>query len=353
MSLITVNASRKYDIIVDHGVLPDAGRMIHKAIPTAGKAVLVSDDNVFSLYGETVSRSLNDSGLEVFPFLIPHGENSKNLENYGRLLNEMCLNHIVRADVVVALGGGVVGDLAGFAAATYQRGVSLVQIPTSLLAAVDSSVGGKTAVDLPAGKNQVGCFYQPSLVICDTDTLSTLPEEEYRNGCAEIIKYAILDGMAFFSMIDSIPIIQQYEDVIAHCVKIKKELVQEDERDTGVRMLLNLGHTIGHGVEHCSGYTIPHGQAVAMGLAAIVRAATEKGYCERQLCSAVCKLISKYGLPVEIPFSCAELATAALLDKKNTSDKMRLVVPFALGDCKIIDIDKTQFSDWLTAGGIK
>lgn len=353
MNLITINTSRKYNIFVDQGILRDSGHLIHKAVPTAGKAMLVSDDNVFRLYGETVSKSLCNSGLEVYPFVLPHGESSKNLENYGQLLNEMSMNHITRADVVVALGGGVVGDLAGFAAATYQRGVYLVQIPTSLLAAVDSSVGGKTAVDLPAGKNQAGCFYQPSLVICDTDVLSTLPEEEYRNGCAEIIKYAILDGETLFSRIERTPVLQQYEDVITRCVKIKKELVEADECDNGARMLLNLGHTIGHGVESCSNYTIPHGQAVAMGLAAIVLAATEKGHCGQQLCSAVCKLILKYGLPVEVPFSCAELATAALSDKKNTSDKMRLVVPFALGDCKIIDIDKAQFSDWLRAGGIK
>ena len=351
MGVITVNTSNKYNIIIDHGILQEAGPMIHKAVPAGGKAMLVSDDNVFPLYGEIVSKSLSNSGFEVFNFVLPHGESNKNLENYGQLLNEMSIKHITRADVVVALGGGVVGDLAGFAAATYQRGVSIVQIPTSLLAAVDSSVGGKTAVDLSAGKNQAGCFYQPSLVICDTDVLSTLPEEEYRNGCAEIIKYAILDGETFFSRIERTPVLQQYEDIITRCVKIKKELVEADEHDNGARMLLNLGHTIGHGVESCSNYTIPHGQAVAMGLAAIVRAATEKSCCKQQLCASVCKLISKYGLPVELPFPYEELAKAALSDKKNTSTKMRLVVPFELGDCEIIDINGPEFSGWLKAGG--
>lgn len=351
MNVITINLSETYNILVGQGILGDSGRLIRQAAPTAGKAVLVSDDHVFPLYGEIVSRSLSDSGLEVFSFVLPHGENSKNLENYGQLLNEMSMKHMTRADVAIALGGGVVGDLTGFAAATYQRGVSLVQIPTSLLAAVDSSVGGKTAVDLPTGKNQAGCFYQPSLVICDTDVLSTLPEEEYRNGCAEIIKYAILDGETFFSRIERTPVLQQYEDIITRCVKIKKKLVEADERDSGVRMLLNLGHTIGHGIESCSGYTIPHGRAVAMGLAAMTRAAAEKGRCSRRLCASVRGLISKYGLPVELPFSIEDLANAALSDKKNSSTKIRLVVPFALGNCGITEVNRSEFAGWLKAGG--
>ena len=353
MSLITVNASKKYDIVVDKNLLQSSGQMIHEAVPTSVKAMLVSDDNVFPLYGEVVSESLRKNGIEVFSFVLPHGESSKNLENYGRLLNEMALKHITRGDVVVALGGGVVGDLAGFAAATYQRGVSLVQVPTSLLAAVDSSVGGKTAVNLPAGKNQAGCFYQPVLVICDTETLSTLPEDEYRNGCAEIIKYSILDGETFFHQIERTSIFQQYESVITHCVEIKKQLVEEDERDTGVRMLLNLGHTIGHGIERSSGYTIPHGRAVAAGIAAIARAAAEKGRCRDELVSSVSALIEKYGLPTDLPFSCEDLAEAALSDKKNVGDKMRLVVPFDFGDCRIVDISRADFSDWLKAGGAK
>ncbi len=353
MSIITVNASKKYNIMVDKGLLNESGGIIREALPRAFKAMLVSDDNVYPLYGDMVSKQLSLNGFEVIPFVLPHGEKSKSLENYGLLLNEMCSKRFTRSDVVIALGGGVVGDLAGFAAATYQRGISLIQIPTSLLAAVDSSVGGKTAIDLPAGKNQAGCFYQPSLVICDTDTLSTLPEEEYKNGCAEIIKNAVLDGEAFFHQIEQAPIYEQYEEVITHCIDIKKKLVEADERDTGERMLLNLGHTIGHGIENCSSYSIPHGQAVAMGLSAISRISAEKGFCNSKLASSICGLIMKYGLSVEIPYSSLELTEASLSDKKNTGDKMRLIVPFELGNCKITEINKSEFSDWLKAGGIK
>lgn len=351
MNTITVKASKTYDILIGSGITRQAGSLIRKTVPEAKKAVIVSDDNVYPLYGECIGESLKRSGFEIFTFVFPHGEASKNLENYGKLLNDMCAAHFTRNDLTVALGGGVTGDLAGFAAATYRRGIHLVQMPSSLLASVDSSVGGKTAIDLPSGKNQAGCFYQPDLVICDTDMLSTLPKEEYRNGCAEIIKYAVLDNEGLFGKICGTPVDRQYEDVITRCVKIKKRLVEADEHDTGLRMLLNLGHTAGHAVETCSSYSIPHGQAVAMGLAAIVRGSEAKGICESSLRKEVVDLISAYGLPTELTFPADELSKAARADKKNTPGKMRLIVPAAIGDCRIITIDGTDFSGWLRAGG--
>lgn len=351
MNTVTVKASKTYDILIGSGIMRKAGSLIREAVPKAGRAVIVSDDNVYPLYGERIGERLKNSGFEVFTCVFPHGEASKNLENYGKLLNDMCTAHFTRNDLAVALGGGVIGDLAGFAAATYQRGIRFIQMPSSLLAAVDSSVGGKTAVDLPSGKNQAGCFYQPDLVICDTDMLSTLPEEEYRNGCAEIIKYAVIDNEGLFGKISGTPVDRQYEEVITHCVTIKKRLVEADEHDTGMRMLLNLGHTAGHAVETCSSYSIPHGQAVAMGMAAIVRGSEAKGICESSLRKVIIDLISAYGLPTELPFPADELSKAAMTDKKNTPGKMRLIVPAAIGDCRIITIDDTDFSGWLRAGG--
>lgn len=353
MQSITVSVSKTYDILIGSGLLAQSGALIRKALPKAGKAMVVSDDNVFPLYGQQVVDSLATAGLQVSSYVFPHGENHKTLETYAAVLNELCAARLTRSDLVVALGGGVVGDLAGFAAATYQRGISLVQIPTTLLAAVDSSVGGKTAVDLPAGKNQVGCFYQPNLVICDIDTLSTLPETEYRNGCAEIIKYAVLDGESFFAELDSTPIRDRYEPVIAYCVNIKKRVVEEDEQDIGLRMLLNLGHTMGHGVEACSHFEIPHGHAVAIGLAAVARAAAEKGFCTRDLSDRTTALLEKYNLPVELPYPAEALAVAAQADKKNTSGTMRLIVPFQMGDCRVISMTAEDFLGWLKAGGAK
>lgn len=219
------------------------------------------------LYAARLEASLTRAGFRVVTFTYPGGEHCKTLATYTALLDFLAAHRLSRSDLIVALGGGVTGDLAGFAAATYQRGIPFVQVPTTLLAAVDSSVGGKTAVNLDSGKNQVGCFYQPSLVLCDPDTLRTLPPEEYRNGCAEVIKYAVLRSAPFFDELRAQPVSAQVGHVIATCVGMKRDLVVADEFDRGSRQLLNLGHTFGHAVEACSGYTVPHGCGVAIGMA--------------------------------------------------------------------------------------
>ena len=284
--------------------------------------------------------------------MLPHGEQAKTLENYGRLLEFLSRNHITRTDVLVALGGGVTGDLTGFAAATYQRGMDFVQIPTTLLAAVDSSVGGKTAVNLPTGKNQVGCFYQPALVLCDPDVLSTLPEEEFRCGCAEVIKYGVLGSRKFFDELKASPIKEQLEHVICTCVEMKRDIVNQDEFDRGVRQLLNLGHSFGHAVEACSHFGVLHGQAVAIGMAAITRAAMAKGYCSEETLQAVLKRLDQYRLPTSTGFGLEEMAEAALTDKKLTGGTMHLVVPEEIGRCAILSVPTEEIKDWMKAGGI-
>lgn len=350
MRTVAINASRKYDVVIGQGLLQNLGKMISEV--TSGRtAIIVSDDNVFPLYGSTVKEQLLSAGFEITEFVFLSGENSKNLDTYGKLLNTMSEKHLTRNDVVVALGGGVVGDLAGFAAATYQRGTGFVQVPTSLLAAVDSSVGGKTAVDLPSGKNQVGAFYQPSLVLCDTDTLKTLPDVEYRNGCAEIIKYAMIEDEALFEKIKATPVKDQYEEIIEICVKIKQLYVESDEFDVGKRMFLNFGHTIGHCVEACSNYEIPHGQGVAIGMVAIAKAAWEKGFCSSELCEKLNELIEYYSLPTKLPFTAEEMFGASLSDKKNFGKKMRLIVPESIGKCRIETIGQDDFMTWLKSGG--
>ena len=338
MTNVHINASRSYDVTVERGTLPRIGEEAAKLFPPC-KAVIVSGEKVFPLYGETLRKSLEDAGFEVLCFVHESGEGAKSLETYGRLLNFLCENRLSRTDVIFALGGGVTGDLAGFAAATYQRGVALVQIPTTLLAAVDSSVGGKTAINLPAGKNQAGAFYQPSAVFCDPDVLGTLPPEEYRCGCAEVIKYAVLGDAEFFDFLEECGIRENEEKVIAHCVKMKRDIVEEDEFDRGARKLLNLGHTIGHAVEKCSDFSVSHGDAVAIGLAAVMRGKDDE---ER-----VVSLLKKYGLPTECPFGADEIISACAADKKIEHGVLQLIVPKHIGKCGIIPTEIAELESLL------
>ena len=350
MKTIRIDASRSYDVVISSGLLAEAGRRI-AALTGKVRAMVVSDDRVFSLYGETLTESLRDAGLEPARFVFPQGESEKNLATYGLLLEELCRLRFTRSDLIVALGGGVVGDLAGFAAATYQRGIPFVQLPTTLLAAVDASVGGKTAVDLAGGKNQAGAFYQPALVLCDTDCLRTLTEEEYRCGCAEIIKYAMIGSPELFEELAQTPVRDRYEDVIAACVAMKRDFVQADEYDTGARMLLNFGHSFGHAAEKCSGYTLPHGLAVAMGMAAMTRSAAKAGLCSPETAEALEGLLRAYRLPTALPYSAEALAEAARADKKAAGDRLRIVVPEAVGRCRIQSIPAGDILLWLKRGG--
>lgn len=351
MKTVTVHASKNYDVLIGSGLLPLCGKYISNVLK-GRSAILVSDDNVFPIYGQTVLNSLSEAGINAAVYIFPHGEQSKNLSVYGEILNAMCKAHLSRKDTVIALGGGVTGDLAGFAAATYQRGIGFVQIPTSLLAAVDSSVGGKTGIDLPEGKNQVGAFYQPSLVLCDTDTLNTLPEEEYKNGCAEIIKYAMIGYGELLKEISETPIKERYETVIERCVSMKRDYVEQDEHDLGVRMMLNFGHTVGHAVEALSNYTVAHGKAVAIGMAVISAAACKHNICNDDVFTTLSKLLDQYGLPSKAPYSTDELAKAALSDKKRQGSALTLVVPKNIGTCELTNIESESLADWLSGGSI-
>ena len=227
-----------------------------------------------------------------------------------------------------------------------------MQVPTTLLAAVDSSVGGKTAVNLDSGKNQVGCFYQPSLVLCDPDTLRTLPPEEYRNGCAEVIKYAVLRSAPFFDELRAQPVSAHVGHVISTCVGMKRDLVAADEFDRGSRQLLNLGHTFGHAVEACSGYTVPHGCGVSIGMAIIARAAARRGICTDDTCAQILALLRQYGLPTETDFCRDALADAARADKKIADGALHLIVPERIGCCRIETVLAADIPAWLADGGI-
>ena len=343
MTTVTVNASKSYDIKIGPGLLSTLGAEA-KALGKAEKVCLVSDSNVFPLYGETAQNCLEAAGFSVFSFVFPAGEESKTAETYLNLLNLLAKNHLTRSDLIVALGGGVVGDLAGFAAATYLRGIRVIQVPTTLLAAVDSSVGGKTAIDLPAGKNLAGAFCQPSLVLCDTDTLSSLPGEIFRDGCAEVIKYAILYDPRFFSYLEETGLAFDQESVIRRCVELKRDVVMDDEFDTGARMKLNLGHTIGHAVEAVSHFGISHGKGVAIGTAIVSRASK----CRDS--HRIIALLKLFGLPTTTYYPADILAGAASSDKKRTGGTLNMIIPISIGHCEIEPIPISQLESFIQAG---
>ena len=335
MNIVKVNASPAYEVMIGGGLLSCLGREVAK-VAKVGKAAIVSDSNVWPLYGVAAKKSLENAGFSVISFVFPAGESSKSGATYLELMNFLAKNHVTRSDCLVALGGGVVGDLTGFAAATYLRGISYIQVPTTLLAAVDSSVGGKTAIDLECGKNLVGAFYQPKLVLCDTDTLNTLSVDIFRDGCAEVIKYGILYDPQLFSHLQEYGLSFDRETVITRCVELKRDVVAEDEFDTGSRMKLNLGHTIGHGVEAGSHYGVSHGKAVAIGMSIVSRGAAAQGICNRETADRIVMLLQQFGLPTATEFTCDVLYDAALSDKKRSGGIVNLIVPKAIGDCVIV-----------------
>ena len=343
MNTVTVSASKTYDILIGPGILKELGIRV-QSLGKAQKVCLVSETSVFPLWGETALSSLKDAGFDVCSYVFPAGEESKNGENLLKLLNFLAENGLTRSDILVALGGGVTGDLAGFAASCFLRGIRFVQVPTTLLAAVDSSVGGKTAVDLPAGKNLAGAFWQPSLVICDTDTLDTLPVDIFRDGCAEVIKYGILYDPKLFAHLEEKGLDFDREAVITRCVELKRDVVMEDEFDTGARMKLNLGHTIGHGVEARSNFTLSHGKSVAIGMAIVCRASR----CPDT--PRILAILEEFGLPITTEESVQDIYNYTLSDKKRSGDTVRLIIPRRIGDCAIVPTPVHTLKSFIQAG---
>ncbi|MCR5042007.1 MAG: 3-dehydroquinate synthase [Clostridia bacterium] len=335
MNVIDVNASVSYPVVVGGCLLKDTGEYIRRFVPAAVKAAVITDDTVDGLYGDTVRESVRRAGLDVCTFVLPHGEASKNGENYLRILSFLAAEHITRSDAIAALGGGVAGDIAGFAAATYLRGIGIVQIPTTLLAQVDSSVGGKTAIDLPEGKNLAGAFYQPALVLCDTGTLDTLPEEVFIDGCAEAIKYGILGDEKLFEHLKEKGPGFDREYVISRCIESKRDLVMQDEFDRGRRRLLNLGHTTAHAAEKLSDYSLSHGRAVAMGIASVARAAAADGTCSADCAARIVDALRRFGLPDRFGYPFGDMYRVMLCDKKIRGNVISLVVPEEIGRCVI------------------
>lgn len=344
MKTIPVKASRSYDVLIGSDLLPGIGAYLLNVLKKPCKIAIISDSNVYPLYGDTVTNSLKNIGFSVASYIFPAGEASKNAATYLEILNFLAENHLTRADGVLALGGGVTGDMAGFAAATYLRGIPYIQIPTTLLAMVDSSVGGKTAIDLPAGKNLAGAFCQPHLVLCDLNCLRTLPETIFCDGCAEIIKYGVLYDAELFSHLAEKGLDFDREAVISRCVELKRNVVAEDEFDTGARQKLNLGHTIGHGIEAQSNFTVTHGQAVAIGMAIVAKAGCKDIY------DRLVSVLSKFHLPATTEFTAQQLYTSALSDKKRAGGTVNLIIPEKIGSCRIVPTPVEKLESFIEEG---
>jgi 3-dehydroquinate synthase len=335
--------SRSYDACIGSGGLGRAGPML-KELGLSGKAVIIIDTTVRGLYGERLERSLSGAGFRVSVLEVPPGEEQKSLATAGRLYRELTGAYAERQTPVLALGGGVIGDLAGFVAATYMRGVPLVQLPTTLLAQVDSCLGGKTAVDHDGLKNVIGVFYQPRLVVADIDTLKTLPVAEMANGIAEVIKYAAIRNRELFAYLEGVLgraaslEAAALERMVLESVKIKAEIVAIDEQDSGLRGILNYGHTIGHAIEAASGFRFRHGQAVAMGMVAAARVSRRLGMLSDDDVFRLVGLIRKASLPTEVPaLKIEEIIQAMKHDKKVKRDRVRFVLLEAIGQAMITD----------------
>lgn len=340
MRKITVNASKKYDVVIEKGAI-DKVDQLAVSVGVGGKACIVSDTNVAPIYMERVKNSLADAGLEVAQYIFTAGEASKNAQTFIDILNFLAENHFTRNDVLFALGGGVTGDLTGFCAATYMRGIRFVQIPTSLLSAVDSSVGGKTAIDLKSGKNLAGAFYQPEIVIFDPDVLATLPAEFFADGMAEVIKYAMIRGRGIEELLLG-DTEKNLEEIISRCIEIKRDVVSEDEFEGGVRRILNFGHTAGHAVEKAADFTLSHGRCVAIGMYIITRAWEKRGLCKKGTCDSLLKMLEKFSLDTKCSYSPKELCDIARGDKKAEGSAINLVVPLCVGECDVVKVSMEE-----------
>lgn len=340
MEKVRVNAGRGYDCIIGSDILGDAGKYTAE-VKKPCKVFIVSDDTVYPLYGAEVEKSFEAAGFETAHYVFGAGESSKNITTLSEILEAMASAHITRSDLAVALGGGVCGDTAGLASALYLRGIDFVQIPTTFLAGVDSSVGGKTAVNLNAGKNLMGAFYQPILCICDCKTFDTLPKDVFADGVAEALKYGVIFDEELFDTVASGDF--DSESVVKRCIELKADVVEKDERDLGLRQLLNFGHTAGHAIEKLSEFKITHGHAVAIGM---VIASCEKPDIRKRIIEGNIKC----GLPVFCEFSAHELAASALSDKKRSGDYINLVVPERLGKCVLKRINANEIENFFEKG---
>lgn len=353
-----IKTTTPYKVLSDPGVLSRLGEETAGILGRA-KVCLVTDERVNLLYGVRVHQALEDAGLETHKIVFPPGERTKSLTSVSLLLDFLAEHEFTRTDGIVALGGGVIGDLSGFAASIYLRGIRYIQVPTTFLAAADSSVGGKTGVNLGSGKNLAGTFWQPSLVLFDSETMETLDESALLDGLAETVKCGIIGDPGLFAYLqefpwDGMPRGPRLHQFVDRCVDgaigVKQRMVEEDERDQGCRQYLNLGHTLGHAIELASRYTVSHGHGVAMGMVLIARIAARMGWSEEDCLTPLLALLTKFGFPLDVPYQARSLAEAALLDKKRKGGLIHLVVPVRIGECRLMPVPAEDLEKLIEMG---
>ena len=341
MNTISVDlTSDSYQIYVGHHLLAQVGKLI-RSYTSGSKILLVTHPDLNKFYGTELLTSLESTGYSVTTATVSTGEHAKSFDSYQKLVSILAEHRFTREDIVVGLGGGVIGDLAGFVAATYMRGCALVHIPTSLLAMIDSSIGGKTAIDLPFGKNLVGAFYNPRAVIADLELLNSIPAPLLQDSCGELIKYGVLSGQDLFNKISlarnpvQVIDVSCRQELIQACIEIKKSVVEADFKEAGSRKLLNLGHTLGHAIETLSNFELGHGSCVAAGTAMMAKACFKLGLCSSDDAKSIAELTQSYGLPTSTSFTVEELYNAALHDKKSHADSIDMALIYGIGDVRI------------------
>lgn len=340
--VIHIETDKPYDVLVESGALDRAGEAVKPLFKAGSQAMIVSETNVFPIYGERLTASLAEAGFRVSSFVFEAGEPQKQLSTVMQIYEALSAHSFTRSDFIVTLGGGVAGDMGGFAAATFLRGIDFVQVPTSLLAQVDASVGGKTGVDLPFGKNLVGAFHQPRLVISDPQTLSTLPDDFFTDGLGEVIKYGCIMDAELFGQLERGEVIDRLEETICRCVQCKKILVEEDTTDKGHRMILNFGHTFGHALEKLTGFSaLSHGRAVGIGMVMAAEVGESLGITEMGTAAHIRRVLESYDMPVEAGYDFAEVVEATALDKKSFGKTLNLILLKTIGECVIHPVDRS------------
>ena len=349
---IHVRTGVPYDVMIQRGILQSCGKQIKNILPKANRCVIVSDSNVAPIYADAVQASLKAAGYEAFIKVFPAGEENKRLPSIVGMYEAFTQAELSRSDFAVALGGGVTGDMCGFAAATYLRGIPFVQIPTTVLSQNDSSVGGKTGIDLDCGKNLVGSFHQPCLVLADADTLATLPARYVTDGFGEIIKHGCIKSAELFGLIEEHGTdMQMIEELTARSIAIKAGVVERDEKESGERMLLNFGHTIGHAIEKCACYTgIAHGEAVGIGMLIMARAGEAAGLSNPGTSDRIEAVLKKCGMPTVCEFTPEQLCEAAMLDKKRRGEYMNIVLLREIGNSYVYKIKCAELLDFVRKG---
>jgi len=331
--IISVNVSKKYDVIIEADSILHVFDYISN-FAYSRKVAIITDDIVDRLYSMQVYDSLKKQNIDVYKFVFANGEESKNIRTLSLILEFLAENKFKRNDLIVAIGGGVVGDISGLSASLYMRGIEFIQIPTTLLAMVDASIGGKTAVDIKAGKNLVGAFWQPSLVLCDTNIIKNLPNNIFVEGMAEVIKADEIGNFGIIDLIKKSLIYDNIDYIVEKCIELKRDIVQQDEFETlGVRKLLNVGHTYAHALEKLSDYKISHGEAVGCGLFVEALIANRLGLCDEDTKISIQNAVLKVGLLNEYNYPIKDIVNTMKVDKKNTDDLISFMLPKTLGNC--------------------